>query len=522
MSQNKKLLKFTGIIGLSTFASRILGFARDVLFARLFGTDIYAQAFVVAFRLPNMLRDLIGEGATNAAIVPVLSKYRHSYPIKRYWQGARSIFLNLVLVMGVVIIVGFTFAPFLVKILAPGFVESPEKFSYTVLLTKLLLPYIFFLGLVSYCNGILNSFDYFLTPALSPVLLNICMVVALVYVCPVVGVKGLVIGIYVGGIAEVLLQVPQMYKKGFRWINDFKLIHPASVRVWGLLIPRMVGSAVYQLSILIDTVMASLSVVVGAGGVAALYYAHRLTHLPLAIFGISLATAVLPRMSREAAAGDNEGLKKTMAFSLGIVFLIMIPASVGLMVLSDHIIRLLFQRGEFTEYSTSITSNALYYYTFGLAAFAGIKILVSAFFSLGDTKTPVKTASMALFINFVLILIFMWKLKIGGLALATSVAAIWNFGILYVMLVKKIGDFGTKGLARDLVKISVSSVLMGVLTHLMGNLIVSGVKSNIVQLALLGGDIALSGIFFIVLAWLFGIGDVRRFVKGCFRRVGVK
>jgi putative peptidoglycan lipid II flippase len=281
----------------------------------------------------------------------------------------------------------------------------------------------------------------------------------------------------------------------------------------------MVGSAVYQLSILVDTVMASLSAVVGAGGVAALYYAHRLTHLPLAIFGISLATAVLPRMSREAAAGDHEGLKKTLAFSLRTVFLIMVPASAGLMVLSEHIIRLLFQRGEFTAYSTSITSNALYYYTFGLAAFAGIKILVSAFFSLGDTKTPVKTASMALLINFVLILIFMWKLKIGGLALATSVAAIWNFGILYVMLVKKIGDFGTKELVRDLIKTSVASIFMGVLTYLLGNLIVSGVKSHIVQLALLAGTIFASGVFFIVFAWVLGISDVRRFVEGCFRRL---
>ena len=462
--EKSRLIKSTGIIGSAITTSRILGFVRDILFAKWFGTNIFAQAFVVAYRIPNMLRDMVGEGATNAAIVPILTEYKHTRSEEEYWNAARVI-LNLMLMVLVILAVsGAVFAPAIVRVIAPGFVRDPEKFATAVLLTRWVFPYILFLGLVAYSKGVLNSLNYFTTPAFAPVVLNTTIILALLFLCPVIGIKGVVAGVLVGGIVQVLMQVPPLYKRGFRLSRGFRLAHPIAKRIGKLLLPRMVGTTVYQMSVLIDTILASLAWIVGAGGVAALYYSNRLVQLPLAIFGISLATAALPKMSKEAASNDMEKLKDTVAFSLKTVFTVMIPATAGLMILAGPIVRILFQRGEFTSYSTMITTSALFFYTFGLFAYAGIKILVSTYYSMGDTKTPVKTASVSLVVNLVLNLILMWPLKVGGLALATSIAATFNFVVLYMILMKRIGDIGTSSIAFSLVRVCAAAAAMAVFT----------------------------------------------------------
>ncbi|MFH1798176.1 MAG: murein biosynthesis integral membrane protein MurJ [Candidatus Omnitrophota bacterium] len=461
---NRKLIKSTGIIGFATGTSRILGFVRDIIFARMFGTGIFSQAFVVAFRLPNMLRDMIGEGATDAAIVPVLSEYRHTQSKEEYWQAARVIWNLMVLILAVLSICGIVFAPILVRIIAPGFIEDPEKFSTTVWLTRMLFPYIFFLGLVAYSKGVLSSFNYFVTPAFAQVILNITMILALYFLCGKMGINGLIFGVLTGGFFQVLLQLKPLISRGFNFKMPLQFAHPAAKKIGKLLIPRLFGTAVYQISVFVDTILASLGGIVGAGGVAGLYFANRLVHLPLAVFGIALATAALPRMSREAAEKDMDKLKNTISFSLNFVFTVMVPCAFGLMILANPIIRIIFQGGEFTSYSTRITSNALVYYAIGLFAYAGIKILVSAYYAMGDTRTPVKTASISLLINLVLNLILMWPLKLGGLALATSVAAISNFISLYVILVRRIGDMGSKKMFISFMKVCAASVVMAIFT----------------------------------------------------------
>lgn len=457
---NKKLIKSTGIIGCATIASRLLGFVRDVVFARLFGTNIFAQAFVVAFRLPNMLRDMVGEGATDAAIVPILSEYRHTRTAEEYWEASRVILNLMVLVLAILTVAGIIFAPFLVRIIAPGFLDDTVKFSTAVSLTRALFPYIFFLGLVAYSKGVLSSFDYFIMPAAAPVILNITMIAALYFLCGKMGINGLVLGVLAGGFLQMVVQIPPLLYRGFRIRKTFQLAHPVAKRIGKLLLPRALGTAVYQLSVFIDTILASLAWIVGSGGVAALYYSNRLVQLPLAVFGVALATAALPRMSKEVAENNIDKLKDTISFSLRFVFMVTVPSSVGLMILASSIVKIIFQGGEFSSYSTAITSNALFYYTFGLSAYAGIKILVSTFYSMGDTRTPVLTAAVSLLINFVLNIILMWPLKLGGLALATSIAAISNFAILYTVLNKRIGDIGTRKIALGFVKVSVSSAIM--------------------------------------------------------------
>ena len=509
---NRKLIKSTGIIGSATTASRILGFVRDILIASKFGTGIFAQAFVVAFRLPNMLRDMVGEGATNAAIVPILTEYRHMRSEEEYWEAARII-LNLMLTVLVVLsILGVIFAPLLVRIIAPGFLRSPEKFATTVLLTRIVFPYILLLGIVAYSKGVLNSLHYFTTPAFAPVVLNATMIVALLVLCPIIGIKGLVLGVILGGIFEVLLQVPPLRARGFRFKKEFRLVHPIAKRIGRLLMPRALGTAVYQLSVLIDTVLASLAWIVGAGGVAALYYSNRLVQLPLAIFGISLATAALPKMSKEVASKDMTALKNTIAFSLRTVFAIMIPAAIGLMILAEPIVRTLFQRGEFNVYSTSITVSALFFYSFGLFAYAGIKILVSTYYSMGDTRTPVRTASISLVVNLILNLILMWPLKVGGLALATSIAATTNFVILYVILRRRIGDFGTRRILSSLGRISAAAGVMGVFTFFSSRIFLTGDGySTLVISSRLALTIIASCLVYLISAYIVKVESVRRF-----------
>ncbi len=524
MSTNRKLIKSTGIISSATIASRVLGFIRDILIAKWFGTGIFAQAFVVAFRLPNMLRDMVGEGATDAAIVPILSEYQHTRTREEYWEVARIILNLLLSVLIIVSVLGVVFAPVLVKVIAPGFLKDPEKFRITVTLTRWLFPYILFLGIVAYSKGVLNSFHYFTTPAFAPVVLNVTMILSLLILCPIIGIRGLVAGVLSGGIFELLLQMPQLKKKGFTFGRGFKIFHPIASRIGKLLLPRAIGTAVYQLSVLIDTILASLAWIVGGGGVAALYYSNRLVQLPLAVFGIALATAALPRMSKEVASNNLDKLKETVSFSLRTIFTVMIPASVGLIVLAEPIVRILFQRGVFTSYSTSITSSALFFYSFGLFAYAGIKILVSTYYSMGDTRTPVKTASISLAVNLILNLILMWPLKIGGLALATSIAATTNFIMLYKRLTVKIGDIDTERIISSVKKICLSSGIMAIFTYVCSILFLQpdkayGIKGIISIFAI----VLLSALVYLTAAYLMRVEGIRRlFIEVNGRRVYIR
>lgn len=507
---NRKLIKSTGIIGSATITSRILGFIRDILIAARFGTGIFADAFFVAFRLPNMLRDMVGEGAMNAAIVPVLTEYSHTRSKEEYWEVARII-LNLMLTILLILSVfGVVFAPLLVRIIAPGFLKDPEKFRTTVVLTRMVFPYILLLGIVAYSKGVLNSLHYFTTPAFAPVVLNATMIVVLLVLCPIIGIKGLIAGVLLGGLFEVLIQIKPLKERGLRLKKGFKLAHPIAKRIGKLLLPRAVGTAVYQLSVLIDTVLASLAWIVGTGGVAALYYSNRLVQLPLAVFGISLATAALPKMTKEVALKDMEKLKNTISFSLRTVFTVMIPSSVGLMVLARPIVRILFQRGEFTIYSTAITTSALFFYSFGLLAYAGIKILVSTYYSMGDTRTPVKTASAALVINLILNLILMWPLKVGGLALATSIAATANFIVLYIILTSRIGDIGTRRIVSSLVRIFASSIIMGIVTFILSRILLKDTGGTLTAFLRLFLVIGVSSLVYLVFSYIFGVESVRK------------
>lgn len=462
MSTHKSLARSAGVISLGISASRILGFVRDIIIAAVFGTSVPLQAFVVAFRIPNMLRDLVGEGAANSAFVPVLSSYAVKKTKEEFWGLAQALLNVMIVVLAAITALGMAFTPAIVTLIAPGFVKDPEKFRLTIELTRSMFPYIFLVGLTAYTTGILNSLKLFGASAFSQPLWNIVFIAAALWLCPImrVPVMGLAIGVLAGGVLQLLVQVPQLASRGLVFPRLDRFRHPGAAEVGRLLVPRVLGASIYQLNVFVDTILASLSSIVGEGAIAAIYYSNRLWMLPLAIFGTAFSQAMLPTMSEHAAREDIGKFKQTLSFSLRSVFFITVPSSVGLIVLARPIVRALFERGSFDSYSTEITANALLFYSIGLFAYAGVKILVSAFYSLKDTRTPVKTAAAALVINIVLNVALMYPLKVGGLALATSLASVANFFILFALLGKKIGKLGAASIADSFIRVLAASAVM--------------------------------------------------------------
>jgi len=461
---HRSIMKSTSILSAGTLSSRILGFLRDVILAKVLGTGFRADALFVAFRIPNLLRNFVGEGATNSAVVPVFSEYLQNKKKEDFWQFISVVLVLALMALSFLTLLGIVLAPFIVRVIAPGFITEPEKLDLTIRLTKIIFPYLIFIGLTAYSMAILYTFRSFTAPAFSPCLLNISIIVSALLSSWYLKepVYGLALGILVGGILQLLVQMPALFKIGIKFQIPKTLKHPGAIKVAKLLVPRLIGAGVYQFTVLIDTFCASLSMIIGAGGISAIYYSNRIIQFPMGVFTIALASAVLPTLSGLAVNGQMDQMKKTVIFSLENIFFVMLPTSVIMMLLSGPIIRILFERGEFNQYSTMITSSALLFYAIGLFSFGGIKILVTVFHSLQDTKTPVKIAALCLAINAALNFILMEPMKIGGIALASSIAATIDFLLLFYLLRKKIGKFGV-GVRAFLIKILLASIIVAVL-----------------------------------------------------------
>lgn len=465
-----KIAQSAFIISFGTVLSRIFGYVRDLVIAFFFGTGTGAQAFVVAFRIPNLLRQLVGEGAASAALVPVFSEYLSVHSEKDFKNLAAALFSIFSAFLIAVTALGILFAPLIVKIMAPGFLQESDlyKFTLTVRMTQVMFPYILLIGLGAWCMGILHSLKIFAPSSFGPVFLNLSIIASIFFFRNRFAEPSMSLawGVLIGGIFQLAAQLPPILKQGISFKFIFDTTQKGVKKVLRLLLPRALGSAVYQINVLVDNILGSFSSIVGDGAVAALYFSNRIIQFPLGIFVISLASAALPTMSAHAAQNDDKKFKDTLSFSLRGVFLIMFPAMAGLLVMSGPVIKILFERGLFSSYSTNITAAALFFYSFGLFAYAGTKILTNGFYALQDTKTPVKTALAALLINIFFNLILMWKLKVGGLALATSISGIFNFAALFYLLDKKIGYLDRKRITTACLKIFVSSVIMGIVCYL--------------------------------------------------------
>ena len=459
---HKAIIKSAGIIGIATLCSRILGFIRDVVIARLFGVYLYAQAFVIAFKIPNLFRDALGEGAANAAFVPVFSEYAVTRSKEEYWKLVNVVLNLLFVALAGITVLGIIFSPFIVRLVAPGFAADIEKLNTTVTLNRLIFPYILLVSLAAYATAILNSLKHFSIPAFAPCLLNISIIVCAMLFGE--GIKGLALGILIGGLLQLAVQVPMLYKKGFRFTYFLRCFtHPAARKIGKLLVPRLFSSGIYQLNNFVDTFFGSLAFIVGEGGVVALYLAYRLIQFPIGIFSNALSQAILPTFSTQALEDTRDKIKRTLSFGLRVSFLVMVPASVGLMVMAKLIVGTLFQGGKFDVYATNMTSGVLIFYAIGLAAYGSGKIINSCFFALQDTVTPAKLSFLALASNIILNSLLICPLKLKGIALATSISGINTCILSLFILTKRLKFPEVKMVIFSFVRILSASLAMGIL-----------------------------------------------------------
>lgn len=486
MSENQKIAKAASIIGMGTLLSRILGFVRDMVIAHFFGTGLAADAFFVAFRIPNLWRRLVGEGSLTISFIPVYTEYL----TQRSEEDSREVTHIAFTIAGVLLLIltalGVLFSPILIRIIAPGYLQLPEKFQLTVTLNQILFPYLFFMGLFALCMGILNSLRHFFAPAIAPIFLNISMIVSvfLFYHVFQKPVMALAVGVLIGGIVQFLFQIPFLLGKriGFRFNFNFR--HPAIKRIGFLMIPGLIGTAVYQLNVFIDTIFASF---LPGGSVSYLYFADRLMEFPLGIFAIAISMAALPSLSALASQGKMEELKKTLSFTFRLVSFISIPAMVGLIALKTPMINLLFQRGLFDYSATVMTAKALLCYAVGLWGIAGARTIVPVFYSLQDTWTPLKIAIICLGANVVFNAILILPLQHAGLALATSLSSMLNLILLFRKLQPKLGRMDMKKNGISLIQILCCSLVMGVVAYLICSLGEWSTSGNEVEKGLLLG-----------------------------------
>ena len=453
---NHSVVKAAGLIGAATFSSRILGFVRDMVLARLFGATPAADAFFVAYRIPNLLRELFAEGSMSAAFIPVFTEYHTRKTKAEAWELASATFTTLLTIVTAVAVIGVVAAPGIVWLLAPGFHDVPDKLALTTLLTRVMFPYLIFISLAALAMGILNSLRAFAAPAFSPVFFNVVTIACALLLSPLLTepIVGVAIGIVFGGVAQFAMQLPGLNGRGMLFGLRFQPGHPGVKRIGLLMIPSLLGLSVTQINITVSTILASYF----SGGPTYLFYGMRLIQFPLGIFGVALATAILPTLSAQAARGALEELRGTLGFGLRMIFFIMVPAMLGLILLRQPIVHLFFEHGSFTRDDTLATSTAVLCYAVGLWAFAGVRIIVSAFYSLQDTKTPAITAGIAVGANILLSLWLMTILDAAGLALATALASMLNGSLLVAVLHRRLGRVDWSPVGRSALRVLMASI----------------------------------------------------------------
>lgn len=458
--EKRNLGRAAGVVSFFTFQSRILGLVRDMVLAALFGSGMAADAFFVAFRIPNLLRRLFAEGSLTIAFIPVFTEYLTLKTKKDAFDLARVVLTTLSIILVIVTLLGILFSPWIVRIQAFGFGSSGVKYDLTVLLTRITFPYIFFISIVAFFMGVLNSLRRFAAPAAAPIFLNVGIIGAAYLISPhcEAPIVGVAIGVLIGGVLQVGLQIPSAISEGLRLYPKWQLDHPGLKKIGLLMLPAILGSAVYQFNQFVGTLLATF---LPEGSVSWLYYADRLVQFPLGIFAIAISTAALPSLATEAAKKDLGQFQSTLNHALCLVFFITLPSMTGLIILGKPIIQILFERGAFDARSSVMTAYALFYYTLGLWAFSGVRIMVSAFYALQDTKTPVKVAVVALVVNLTLSLALMGPLKHGGLALALSIASSVQFLLLIVFLKRKTSVMNLRPVLISVSKSVVAASLMG-------------------------------------------------------------
>ena len=530
MTEHRQILKSASVITLVTLISRICGYFRDQRITLLLGTSHAADAFILAFRIPNLFRRMVGEGSLSASFIPVFARYLAGADRREAWRFANRLFWTLGVVAGGLAVLGVLGARWLVYLFTL-FSGTHGQWEFAVYLTRIIFPYVLFIALAALAMAILNSMHVFGVPAATPILFNLSIILfstALLYRPimkwapepyrnPAVAIG---VGILVGGVLQLAVQLPALVRCGMHFEFGISFNDPGVRRVAKLMVPGFFGIGIYQINFFVDTIFATASRM-PRGSITSLYVADRVMELVLGSYAIAVSTVILPLMSKQAVAKKFDEMKKTFTFSLRLVSFITIPATVGLILLREPIIQILFQHGRFAAESTSLTARALMFYALGLPAFAGVKLVVPLFYSTEDTKTPVMVAAWALganiALNTIFLLLFFQEFYNGSPALATSVAAYANFFSLLWIFRKRFGRLGFWAVVQSLGRIAAAAAVMG--AGCVAFLRTSGFEGYthfVARAAMVGAGIAGAAGLYIALAWLFRceeLGELRSVLR---------
>ena len=459
------LAGYAGVTGAATLVSRILGLARDQVLAALFGAGNEMDAFIVAFRIPNLVRDLFAEGAMSAAFVPTFTRQLTLTGKPAAWRLGNNVLNALLITTGLIVVAGIVFARPLVEFYAGDFASVPGKLDLTVRLTRVMLPFLTMVAVAAAVMGMLNSLHHYFVPALSPAMFNVATIAgafALVPAMPSLGfppIMAIALAALAGGLGQIAIQWPSLRREGFRYRPVFDPRDPALRRVLMLMGPGTIGLAATQVNIFVNTLLATSE---GTGAVSWLTYAFRLIYLPIGLFGVSIGTAVLPAVSHHAAVGDTARIRHTVSRGLGMMLMLNVPATLGLMVLATPIVRLLFERGHFLPADTAATAAAVRLYAVGLAGYSAVRIASPTFYAIGESRIPALISAAVIVVNVAASIALVRVIGFQGLALGTSIAAIVNAAALLWMLRRRLGGIEGGRLLATLVRVTVSAVVMAV------------------------------------------------------------
>jgi putative peptidoglycan lipid II flippase len=464
----ERLARSAGLVGLGTLGSRVLGLVRNWVLSGYFGAGDTMDAFNVAARFPTLLRELFAEGAMSAAFVPTFTRYLTNQGKPAAWRLGSQVLNALVVVTGALVLLGIVFATPLVRLYASEYASVPGKLELTTSLTRITLPFLTLVALAAVLMGMLNALRRFFIPALSPAMFNVVLIASAMasqWLGPRVGIDPITClagGFTLGGLAQMAVQWPKLQREGFRhqWVLDLR---DAGLREVLLLMgPGTLGQAAAQINLLVNTWLATSQ---GTGAVSWLNNAFQLMYMPIGIFGVSVATAAIPDLSRHAARGSHDGMRATLSSAMRLMFMLSVPSCLGLMALSVPIVELTLEHGRFTHADTVAVASALVLYAPGLIGYSLVKIVSPTFYALQDARTPVLVSVLTILANLVLNVSLVGVLGYKGLALGTALAAIVNASLLMFILSRRIGGLEAARVSRSFAKIAVASVLMAVAAY---------------------------------------------------------
>jgi putative peptidoglycan lipid II flippase len=505
--QNTAIAKSAGTVGIAVMCSRVLGLVREQIFAAMFGAGYAYDSFVVAFRIPNLLRDLFGEGALSAAFVTIFSRYDTNKTQEETWRLASNVLVFFAILLSLLTLLGIFMAGPLVSLLAPDFSKIAGKAELTATLTMVMMPFLVFISLAAVVMGMLNTKGRFFVPAMASSFFNLGSIVggvSMAWLLPRYGypaIVGMAIGTLVGGILQLGVQLPALFKTGFRFFPHLDLKDPGLHSILRLMIPATIGLSATQINIFVNT---SFAASCAEGSVSWLNYAFRLVQLPIGIFGVAFSIAVMPVMARHAAKKDVPAMRDTLVSSLTMVFCLTIPATAGLVLLAEPIIRLIFERGAFTAFDTVATAQTLTLYAIGLFAYSANKILVPVFYALDDTRYPVMASFLAVLANIVIINLTITVFQHKAIALSTSCTMFLNFLFLSAVLYRKMDGYPLRALFRGVSKILIATSCMSLLLFFARMMLAGFLVGNLAQqlLAVLLMISLAAGLYTVVLHWL--------------------